>query len=273
MRKEHSFFTLIELLVVIAIIAILAAILLPALQQARERAMGIQCVSNLKNAGSLARMYTDGNRNLWIASNGEEVEEALPWSVSLARANLAGGPATRADQDKNVNPAFRCPSLEYHGDAAFPETYGTDRGNYFRGCGNPFWPYYQIDAPTLAYDATNPASASRSDISPSERAWLMDAATRFNGDQIIGTGWILGNASPAYIPDLTGKNYGAVAALHANKVNLLSFAGHVATVQPQGELYNWWRPQESLNGSGIVSSRRIEGYLPATGGLVLYTKP
>jgi len=60
MRKRNGF-TLIELLVVVAIIALLLAILMPALQRVRKQARGVICQANLRQWGTICKLYTDDN--------------------------------------------------------------------------------------------------------------------------------------------------------------------------------------------------------------------
>lgn len=130
-RKRDAGFTLIELLVVIAIIAILAAMLLPALARAKERAYTIQCTGNLHQISIGMTLFADDHNSLYPKSGG-----SIPWNATNPDAETNGWMQQLVSYEGNTN-VYRCPGNRLYPPApvnASAEPYPVQTPfNYFNG--------------------------------------------------------------------------------------------------------------------------------------------
>jgi prepilin-type N-terminal cleavage/methylation domain-containing protein/prepilin-type processing-associated H-X9-DG protein len=128
MGRTHGF-TLVELLVVIGIISILVAILLPALNKARQAAQAVACASHLRQIGLTVEMYRQENRGYYPPIAFEQTpgdpNSAYRWGV-LLRPYLAD---SSTDKYVSTRGVLYCPSvpLAYRNPSASYVSYGYNR--------------------------------------------------------------------------------------------------------------------------------------------------
>jgi prepilin-type N-terminal cleavage/methylation domain-containing protein len=225
MRRK---FTLIELLVVIAIIAILAAMLLPALNKAREKARSSACTSNLKQIGSASHMYVSDNQD-FLPGRGIYPENVY-WTNRLGpylgysmRANTSGESIFFTEL---AYPVFRCASIS--------------------------------DADAF-YDPSNYNTTSRSVCGTSKLGYAINNYVSTPKD--LGTSGLVGRklnrvkrpSEIFHLFDMRGQYMAAtpttpdrVGYIHSGFINMLHLAGNISSYRPvitgTGTISKQWDP-------------------------------
>ena len=123
MKKRTTAFTLIELLLVISVIALLAAMLLPALRNAKLKAVQIKCIGNLKQCGIALFQYAGDNREIMPSSIDTIDGNTVCWTVSLTLN------AYTPLQKTGESSIYVCPGQE-------PKTWSGGMLTYGLWCGN-----------------------------------------------------------------------------------------------------------------------------------------
>ena len=212
MKHTKKAFTLIELLVVIAIIAILAAMLLPALSKAREKARAISCVNKLKQMGTGYILYADDNN-----------DTIVPCAIAVTGGNYIWYHYIQ-EYIKVDNKFFACPS---EGNPLWTEARGTslsilpaeDRTKTYV----TYAPATNVSYYVYTADGKKCNRTMHFYDSPTKTALLMDAAPEA----------LMINKDKCY-----KANFNTSVFRHGDRSNFLHLDGHVETYAGSSDVGN-----------------------------------
>lgn len=222
-------FTLIELLVVVAIIAILAAMLLPALSRAREKARQAVCMNNLKQWGLAISLYTQ-DYNEYLPPSRDSRASWIYWFDFLSSYIIKKGPQSLSwktdmfpNRDRN-DTLKNCPTKIFTPNYVYPSSAWMGKVEPDYEANADVMPYYRPDG-TINEGATVAMKISRI-TEPSKTFVLIDG---FYGIPLI-------SSIPNFDPNSSQK---VVVYRHSGGANVLYVDGHVE-----------WHKQPKLGNSG-----------------------
>lgn len=193
-RVNKGAFTLIELLVVIAIIAILAAMLLPALSAAKQRAWTTSCASNLRQVGIGMRLFADDNSELYPESGSDiywgaaDAVTRLPSWMEQIFSSIGNTNVYNCPGNIQLPPSMRGPFNYFNGDRAAFIVANADAP--VKGTQILFPSAYVLSGDTCGVPNTSPGEGSGGTFDPLD-ADKDDYSQNCVGGAVNGSPWQL----------------------------------------------------------------------------------